>query len=525
MRHLSGIIFSFCFLLFSGCTIRNETHSALEKTDSLLQTQSLAGAELQLNRINSATLSEGERAYYYLLLTEYYKEKNYSEMPDSLINFSIAYFKRVSDTEKLIRAYCLRSHFLYDDTEKSSEVMLQLKNAEELAEKLKNDRLLVQVYSCLYRYNLYYDNMNKALSYARKTKRHARLLGDNRWIGFANQSLFIVFYKLDIPDSINYYINHSLPYAKYQPLRNQPLFYNNIAVYYIENKEIEKAQSYLSQSLSICPHPHTYYLLAKIYTMKGDVATADALWQKALQAEEKDTYIDILEEYGTWLKQQGRFKEAADISARSVTLKDSLLSRPKSEHVLNIQHQYDKERTENRLRNYISGLFVVLVFLFLLAPLLWKRHKRKVHVMGKEIMDVHSRLSSYEKALADLTENNQTHREEIAMLQSKIATLRNKYKDILQRGSRLYDSIEKGGDMSKWNRYDMSCFIEYVQSKEFPVSASLDKYKTLTINQKIFLILQDMGMNEDRIKRIMHLSSGAFRTMSSRLNKKLKEYQ
>ena len=79
--------------------------------------------------------------------------------------------------------------------------------------------------------------------------------------------------------------------------------------------------------------------------------------------------------------------------------------------------------------------------------------------------------------------------------------------------------------MSKWNRYDMSCFIEYVQSKEFPVSASLDKYKTLTINQKIFLILQDMGMNEDRIKRIMHLSSGAFRTMSSRLNKKLKEYQ
>ena len=511
-------------LLLSGCIDKKTSFSELEKIDSLIQQQSLAAAELQLKSLNSSHMSEEERAYYFLLLTEFYKEMDYAGISDSLINISIAHYERISDKKKLIRAYCLRSHFLYN-AGKSSEVILQLKKAEELAEKLKDDKMFIQVYSYLYFYNLYFNNMNMALSYAQKTKKHADLLGDKRWIGFANQNLFILYYELNIPDSINYYIKASLPYAKYQPLRNRPLFYNNIAVYYLENKELEKAQSYLSQSLSIYPHAHTYYLLAKIYSLNGELKKAEDLWDKALQEKETDVYyIDILEEYADWLKQQGRHQEASEISARSIILRDSLLSRQHAEQLLDIQYHYNQDLVEKRLWKYILYLFTTLMFLFPIVLLLWKKHKNKVKHMEEEISNVHSQLSYYEQELETLGSNNQIHQQEITELQNKIEVLRTKYKDLILKGSRLYERIVNGGDMKKWNRDDMSCFIEFYQSKDFTISALLgNKYKTLSIHQKLFLILQDMNIDEKEIKRIMHLSDGAFRTMFSRLNKKLKE--
>ena len=144
--------------------------------------------------------------------------------------------------------------------------------------------------------------------------------------------------------------------------------------------------------------------------------------------------------------------------------------------------------------------------------------------MEEEISNVHSQLSYYEQELETLGSNNQIHQQEITELQNKIEVLRTKYKDLILKGSRLYERIVNGGDMKKWNRDDMSCFIEFYQSKDFTISALLgNKYKTLSIHQKLFLILQDMNIDEKEIKRIMHLSDGAFRTMFSRLNKKLKE--
>ena len=109
-------------LLLSGCIDKKTSFSELEKIDSLIQQQSLAAAELQLKSLNSSHMSEEERAYYFLLLTEFYKEMDYAGISDSLINISIAHYERVSDKKKLIRAYCLRSHFLYN-AGKSSEVI------------------------------------------------------------------------------------------------------------------------------------------------------------------------------------------------------------------------------------------------------------------------------------------------------------------------------------------------------------------------------------------------------------------
>lgn len=524
-----------CLLLMSliGCTER-KTMSTLTLIDSLLEKDSMEEASAHLDALDVTNMSEEEKAYFYLLKTSYYKETNETCMSDSFINKSIAYYEQSSDKKKLVRAYCIRSYFLYD-TEKAPEAIFQLKKAEELAEKEKDNKLLVQVYSCLSSYNLFSGNIRAALSYARKTKSHALLVGDKRWIGFSNLALFTIYYNMNRTDSADFYIKESLPYAKYQSLRVRPLFYNNIAVYYIEKKDLEKAKQYLHHSLSIFPHTHTYYLLAKIYSEEKEEEKADSFWHKALQEKDFRQRLDIMQEYSDWLTQQERYKEASEVSMQFIALKDSLSNVSEREGISEALHHYNKKRVEKMLWRYGRWVLLMLVFIAAAVFLLLKRHRSKVKRMRSEAADIHAQIVKYQQQLQELKSANHeyqqkltdrqekiiSNQEKIELLEQKIEKLQNRQKEMFSKGKSLYDKLQSGESLILWKQSDMRNFIEFYQIQNYNLFEKLEnKSESYSLNQKVYFILLDMGKSEEQIKQIMNLSEGALRTMRYRIRRK-----
>lgn len=521
-----------CFLLFTvGCT-QQKTMTSLTHIDSLLENNSFEAAGILLQSLDVSEMSEEEVAFFYLLKTIYYKEIGDGSITDSLVNKSIAYYEHSTDKAKLIRAYCTRSYFLYD-TQKASEAVLQLKKAEELAEKIRDKRLLVQVYSCLASYNLFSGQTKMAMSYARKVKAYAVQIKDNRWIGFANLSLFTIFYGMDEKDSIDFYIRESLPYAEHQSLRVRPLFYNNIAVYYIEKKEYEKAKHYLDLSLSVSPLAHSYYLLAKIYSEEGKNEVADSFWKKALQEKDARRRLDIIQEYGNWLTQQKRYKEASEESMRFIALKDSFSHISETENIVETQHFYDRQRTEKVLSRYIGWGGLLSLMALTIGLLLSKRHRNKLNRMRSEAADIHARIVIYQQELQKLKEDNYKYQqalvskqeeiisndEKIALLEQKIKDLQDRQLEMFSKGKHLYDNIMSGETLILWKKHDMKNFIEFYQLLNYDFYQQLES-QSYSLLQKVYLILSDMGKREEEIKQIMNLSDGAFRTMRYRIRRK-----
>ena len=79
--------------LFLGCPQKSPNMAALTQIDSLLQKKDYAEAVKEISVIDPASLDEGERALYALLLTEA-KYKNYDPITsDSLISQAVRYYR------------------------------------------------------------------------------------------------------------------------------------------------------------------------------------------------------------------------------------------------------------------------------------------------------------------------------------------------------------------------------------------------------------------------------------------------
>lgn len=80
-------------VLFSECSQKSPSMTALMQIDSLLLKKDYTGALKEINTIDPASLDEEGRAFYALLLTEA-KYKNYDPITsDSLISQAVRYYR------------------------------------------------------------------------------------------------------------------------------------------------------------------------------------------------------------------------------------------------------------------------------------------------------------------------------------------------------------------------------------------------------------------------------------------------
>lgn len=516
MRFIHSLLVFAVLIVFVACSTKGNHHEYLNGIDSLIQKGEADSALVQLSFLEVEDLSDEDFAFYNLLRTQALVMVDIP-VSDTLINKSISFYELSSDKEKLVRSYCVKSSILFG-TDKSVEGMKYLKKSEKIATQLKNSRLLMFIYEAISVYNLYSNNKQLALLYGRKFLDCAQKKKDDQRIGLAYQNMHAIFHEMQMPDSAKYYIEKTIPYITYQLKSQQPYIYNNVAVSYLSQNDWERAKYYLKQSLKIKPAPHTYALMAEVYSSEGNNEKAEQLWKEALMEGETRTYRDILKGYAGWLKKQGRYEEATVVIEKYNIVADSLEKLCDTENLYLTQTEFEKEQSEKRLWKLI--LFVAFGAFLLAMTLicLWYYHKRK---MNDSITQIQKYVDLYENQLMELEKSGKKNKKEIAKLNRKLKDLQGRQTTLLAKGKILYVNVMSGDNMQKWNKEDMSAFVDYYCSEHHDFQRELERLGSrTTYSERVYLTLLDMGFDAKQVKQIMVLSDGALRTMLYRLRRK-----
>lgn len=512
------ILLPFLLILFS-CQ-RNRVNTQLVQVDSLFQREQIDSAVSLLGEVVPSELGRSDMAYYYLLRIMGMFKQDRPIMSLDVLDQSIAYFQESSDYNHLAMAYVYKSGVLSEKGDAKGSVYC-LKEAESLLDKIKNTDIIIRTYVGLAYENEYAYNHNKALYYGRKALNVAREADNHRWLGYCNDFLGALFSHVNMMDSCNYYQEAAAPYFNALPPREQVMVLSNQALFFWRKDSLEQAEQLLKRSLSIYPTERVYGQLAELYTIQGKRSEAERFWKSAMRTNDLELRIMLMLPYADWLSSQGR-KEEGWITLKEIpALKDSLAYQRQAEAIKEVQDGYDREMAKLMFEKNLQLAIAGIVFLVLILLLVWMSYRLKSQKAKKKLAENQVLIAKYTTQIKQLVKEGKDSSKEVRELQRKIDAIRDSHIEMLYKGKDKYDEIIQGGNTLTWHKSDFNDVIEYYRSVDLPFVLHLEQeYRSLSASDKFFLLLKEIGMQEEEIQQIMGLTDGALRTKRSRIKEK-----
>ena len=330
-------------VLLSGCSERGRVFSRLVEADSLLSKEKPDSARLLLDAISPSVLqTDEEKAYYYMLLAHSKYWLYETTASDSVVAFSVDYYTKTKDEEKLARALYYKGMVLCELGE-TDQALLAIKQAEVLAEKLGDKVLCHKIYMNMSTINANTNNLNKALEYAKKSVDMSLEIGNKARIANAYKNASVIFARMEKPDSALYYAQKSLCYLQHVDTQQRSELLLNLGLCYSNVKKYKEAESYVLQSISTSRSAHAYYVLGGIYIAQGREQQAWDAWMKALETGGVETKVAVFDYIVEYKKQKGEYREMARWNDSLLLYKDSLKRMQNTEQMLQVQESIDKK--------------------------------------------------------------------------------------------------------------------------------------------------------------------------------------
>lgn len=521
MKHITYIL---VLLIVASCiNDAHNTNKTLEKVENLVKAEKYDSAYTILRTIKPTKLNnDDEKAFYGLLMTQICNTLEKQLINDTLIDFCIKHYQKTGNRLKLARAYYFKSMCLFDAS-KEKEALTFIKKAEANIQWVEDPWLVQHVYINISYINEISGAYRTALKYALKALKKAERTNNVTWKCIALDRVGICYESLGILDSTDIYINKIIPLLdKVNDKETRSVFLNNIgSLWYRQGKYVE-SEKVFRQAEHISPISTTRLNLAKVcYILKKDVEV-DSLMKEAWEGasfEEKKEILDFLADKA---KKEKQFETAAELYKKSQIMQDSITMKRKTEEIVALQDEQDKQETEQKTKEREAAIwvlfFVVMSFLAISSVYVYRKsvnRARKEMDKNKKALD---RLTSMLEE-AELSKKDNEH--EIKRLKHAAGKLKDKIAAILDRGRELCDGITAGGTTARWAKKDFEAAVEYMRVKNQEKIKEIEKsYSRITAYNTYFLLLDAMGTSTDEMARIMNISTGAVRTMRHRLRKR-----
>lgn len=165
---MKTFICSLLVVIMFACADSRDSFKLLTDADRLMESNTDSALTL-LNCIDTAAdlREDGRKALYYLLLTQAQYKKYHPATADSMLNFSLEYYKRIGDEEKYARTYYYMGMIAFEQKQYEKSIQL-LKDGLKIAEKLDNDELISKYYESMCEINNVAGNYTQALEYLKK---------------------------------------------------------------------------------------------------------------------------------------------------------------------------------------------------------------------------------------------------------------------------------------------------------------------------------------------------------------------
>lgn len=513
------LLFLFVFLVLCGCQNRNQNILFLQAADNYMMECDTEEGEKALLRISTADLSREQMAFYFLL-RKFRDVRQGKDVELDEARKHICYFNTDRNISHKGRAYHYYSAILNELKQKDSAI-IYAKQAEQEA-YIQNDSLLMRnVFIDLSWMNSDVGNLNLAISYGKKLLQLSRMRQEKRWIGYALDNYAVLYYYVGQIDSFCKYAEQAISYIPYQPIKEQPYFYNNAAVLYHTKGNIQKEELYLNKALKIHSLPTTYGNLAVFYLNNKQYDKARLLWDKALQEKDPYSKISFKKAYATWLMEQGEMERYAAVNREIIEMKDSLDKVQESERMRDLQVEFDKNLIHQSYQHQTIYMVAGILLLLALIALLCYRYWRSLVNSRQRERQTAVLISQYEKQIEDLKKRSTNKQRKVKALEKKVTDLRERHESMLAKGKAHYDALCNGGNTIAWHKEDFLCFLEYYSTLRPDFIQHLDEdYDSLSPTPKVFLCLLDMGKTEEQVQCALCLTDGALRTLRYRINGK-----
>ena len=574
MRH--PLLFVFILFLL-GCGYTSE-YRILDEVDSLVLVEKFDSAYQIVLKLNPQFDSEKNLAHYQLLLTQT-SYLTYNTLPtDSAIDNAISYYEHNDDPKRLTDAYYYKASCLHERNEDSLAIRF-FKKAEEIANNTKDIRQQYKIAESMIKINNQNGNYSIQLNYARKALDYALKSENKNWIAYSYFNLSMAFQYLGMVDSLTLYTKELIPRLGDIYPQDLPSFLSCIGFMFFKNGDLAQAKKYYEDALSYEEVPRTLVNLAEVYTEEGNDDEAYKLWQKAFLMDDdgsRDIIMFNMLQYD--MMHHKDLEDACDRMYRIYAIKDSLTSTLKDRTIQEMQQKYDEEVLNHlyeskSMKWMMTTLCLILLVLLMVGYARYKRNSERLlmarhqmlisqynneikqqtanyHFAVNEILRYESLIKDYtnqilqlqssgenekkqkeekEKRIRDFEKRNgeleascRESKQQIEILRKRITDIVEKSSPILNRGKILYDDVLQNKTTVSWGKDDYKCFVEYYKAlhiKEFESIEKRYKNKHLTLRNMLFLILNEMGKDNNAISQIMGISPHSLRVIKHRLQK------
>ncbi|HAC20832.1 MAG TPA: hypothetical protein DCF91_01880 [Porphyromonadaceae bacterium] len=514
----------------------NKTAIALQQVDSLIISHP-AEALHELGHLKEMKMSQKDRAYYNLLVTQASILNGQIPANDSLINVSLLYFLNGSDSAITSRALFLRGRILHKASH-SLEAVSSYMHANEYfpqgeSLQLKHD-ILVSL-ADVYRYNKLYEEEQKTRSEALIS---SRLLADSSRI--ANDLIGLAYLfttRRQYPDSSLLLLHEALDYTTFGNRQTLAAIYKNMASAYSLIGEEDSAMSYIDKSIALKPDKaelSAFYLLkARALLKRKNYAEAEKYYQ--LVSDSSDITARLQQNLGMYRINSATHQanKALQNVENMIVLQDSMNRGERDETTERMQsiqaykkqrEQYIKDKFEiyrTRTLTYkISTVFLLVGVFMLLILMFYRNRKIKLESSVREKKIKLAELELERQSMENQLLREQTEKEQLLardmimkaeyykrlnMISIPILSAPKDKQGFIFLGKKEWDVIENNTN---------ACFDHFTKRLR-------EKYPQMSDEEIRFCCLIKMELPLDLLSAIYHIEKNSISKRKGRLRDKL----
>ncbi len=531
MRKTGLLILLISVVVTIACSKKSETSRQLQRVDSVLLANFPDSAKTMLKGITPETAADS--AYYNILQTQTNYLLYSTNYDFSDIDFSINYYQKHYNSQKLSNAYYYKAMIYVDNNSLAQETVMLLKEAEKLSEETADNNLKNKICSALAYLNGVLGNYDESLKYAKKEYFYAKKLNKNRDVAYGLLRLSTCYKKTDKKDSSEFCINECNKLVQYINDDDKAFVYNLLGESFMSTN-IDSAQKYFVNALTHKKISTAYQNLMEIYFAKGDSAAAKLYCDSALSLAWNKQKIGIYSQLAQKYYDCNDIKDLKNVTDKIISTHEKILVEDQNKFFLEMQRKFDFEKQQivytRNVSICISAIAVLCAFCVILN--LRRKHEKQITIQ-KELEWENRNLQLFN----DLCEAKRTitdHELHIKNLESEHSKLnelsdnqeytntKKHIADVLEIGQSIYHKIENDecivGDKDFW----VHCIFYCMYSDANKVKEVFSHYRNLSIDEKIFVMVDEsFTKKDDDVANILNISPVTVRTRRTKLKTKL----
>ena len=284
------------------------------------------------------------------------------------------------------------------------------------------------------------------------------------------------------------------------------------------------ARSHYGQAMQLCEGNH--YAEAELILKEGELVAEASDNKLELQKCQGARYLVAQVLSATTQKRNYELvndHEKATNMAQFITLAKELLHHTyEQEKIAELQHQYEQQAKNRRHYQILAYLFGLLFLAILMVLAILYFNRRRIEKYNSIIYLNAQTIERAQRRIEALSQESEAHDKEINRLNDRITSARRSINERLGRGKEVFDHIVAGGKLPP-SADDENCLIEYYSVSHYTTFHEWTTgYNHLTARLYTYLILQDMGKQDDDIAQILCISPSAVRSIKSRVKTRKK---